>query len=151
MNFVINVGGDVCLLSDCDILLGNNMYKNITDLKVGDNVMGYFSNKSCKIVDIIKNTHQVSSLQNTNIPYLIRKSALDENVPSKDIHISGHHRLIIRTIENEFIGIQAFKLDIATPDFDKTNDTVTYYHLRLDNPNEGVIVNNLPVESYQED
>jgi hypothetical protein len=129
----------VCFLSDCDILLSSNTYKNITEITVDDSVLGYFSKQPQKIKEIIKRVHTLPTLQATNLPCLIRKNKFGENIPNKDIHLSGHHRIIF-----VHIGIQAYKLvdyaeDISSP--------VTYHHIVLQNTSECLICNNLPVES----
>jgi hypothetical protein len=61
LNFTMNItgGGDqVCLLSDCDVLMGDGKYKNISEITVEDDtVMGFFSGKPCRIIKVVKNTH----------------------------------------------------------------------------------------------
>ena len=154
LNFTMNIEGEeqVCLLPDCDVLMGNGTYKNISEITVGDEtVMGFFSRKPCRIVKLVKNTHDINTLEPTNVPYLIRKSAVSEGVPNKDIHVSGHHRMILKKENcNEFVGVQLFKLNtVTTPDI-TTQSTVNYFHIKLEDPMEGLIVNNLPLESLQE-
>ena len=142
----------ICFLADCDILLSNLSTKNITLLTVTDEVLGYFSQVPQKIKTIIKNTHDVHSLPNDNTPHHIRKNAFGENIPDKDIHLSGHHRIIfssensVGTFDKNFLGIQAFKLNNCEKVLNNPTE-VTYYHVILENENEGLIVNNLPVES----
>lgn len=125
----------VCLLSDCDILTENG-YKNITSLTESDKVMGFFS-------------HDINTIIETNRPYTIGKSAMSENVPDKDIHLSGHHRIVLKNKDSEgYTGVQTFKLNFSKSKLD--TETVVYYNIKLEDPVEAVIVNGLVVESYQE-
>lgn len=135
----------ICLLSDCDILLSDMTYKNITKLSLHDQVLGYFSQQPQKIKQILRHTHALESLQETNKPYLIKKDVFGQNVPDKDIHISGHHRIILEKEKNNFIGIQTFKLNQGKKAMIE-DVFVSYYHILLENQGEGIIVNNLPVE-----
>ena len=139
----------VCLLSDCDVMMCDGSYKNIKDITQSDEVMGCFSKKSCKIVEVIKNTHKLSDLEKTNVPYLIRKLAVGVDTPGKDIHISGHHRVIMSQLDGKYLGVQTFKLDFPEV-VDIKDEQVDYYHIKLEDKQEGLVVNNLFVESFQE-
>ena len=55
--------------------------------------------------------------------------------------------IILKSGENEYTGVQAFKLNF--PKANISGQTV-YYHIKLENKTEGIIVNNIPVESCQE-
>ena len=148
LNFILNIESEpVCFLSNCDILLASGAYKNITELTLSDVVWGYFSGTPQKITRIIKDRHAVDSLVKTNLPYLIKKSAFTENIPDKDIHVSGHHRVILQR-EGGFVGVQTFKLNIPLAPVEE--NFVDYYHVKLENPSESLVVNNLPMESHQD-
>ena len=67
------------------------------------------------------------------------------NSPDKDIHLSGHHRIIVQTENNHFAGVQTFKLGNCKKETNNS-DEVDYYHIILENRGVGLIVNNLPVE-----
>jgi len=134
-----------CFLSDCEVLLSNLSTKNITELHITDEVLGYFTNKPEKIKQITKHTHFIDFIKDTNKPYLILKDSFAESVPNKDIHLSGHHRVILKSEENHFVGIQTFKLPNCKKERNNP-DEVTYYHIILENRGAGLIVNNLPVE-----
>ena len=140
----------ICLLPNCDVLLSNFSLKNITEITLTDEVIGYLTKRPEKIKKIMKRTHFVNFLQDTNKPYLVEKSAFGPNVPDKDIHLSGHHRIITQTEDNHFLGIQAFKLDNCKK-VANNPDEVTYYHILLENQGAGLIVNNLPVEDCIDD
>jgi hypothetical protein len=138
----------ICFLSDCDIVLEDYSTKNISVLEKSDKVLGYFSKQPQSISQILKTKHQIKSLQPTNVPYLIKKSSFSENVPEKDIHLSGHHRIILKTGENNFTGIQTFKLqECVKVNYNNLEEKVEYYHIILENKEESLIANNLPVES----
>lgn len=139
----------ICLLSDCDILLSDHTYKNITLLTTDDEIFGYFSGQPIKIQKIIKHVHFIDFLQETNKPYLIKKDAFGENVPNRDIHLSGHHRIILKENKEKYVGVQTFKLANCYK-AKMTEDEVVYYHILLEDKNEGLIVNNLPVESCRD-
>jgi len=137
----------VCLLSNCDVLLGSLAYKNITKLCVGDEIWGYFSKQPEKIKTILKHTHNISTLCMTNKPYLVSKNAFGSNCPEKDIHLSGHHRILLQNPDKHFVGVQAYKLEnckVANTEVDK----VEYYHIELVNKGVGLVVNGLAVEDY---
>jgi hypothetical protein len=144
----------ICLLPDCDVLLSNLTYKNITQITLDDSILGAISQQPQKILKIYKHSHTLTSLPETNQPFLIKKNNFTDNVPDKDIHISGHHRIIIKNKDDTFTGIQAYKLITKNKNEKKENDdeeetTVDYYHLVLENKSEGFIVNGLRVESCQ--
>jgi hypothetical protein len=61
--------------------------------------------------------------------------------------LSGHHRLIFEQENGEYVGVQAFKLNFEKAQVD--GETVDYYHIELEDKREGLIVNNIPVESCQ--
>ena len=142
----------VCLLENCDVLVEGDakehVYKNITKITKEDRVIGFFTRKPVKILEVIKRVHKIKNIEPTNLPYIIKKSSFGENTPDKNIHLSGHHRLIIRNGDGTFTGVQAFKLGLSKLEVD--TETVTYFHIRLEITQEGLIVNNLPVESCQD-
>jgi hypothetical protein len=150
ITYTINPSPAICLLPDCDVLLSNFSLKNITEITLSDEVMGYLTKRPEKIKKIIKNTHAVGFLEDTNKPYLIERSAFGPNIPDKDIHLSGHHRIITQTDDNHFVGVQTFKLDNCKKVVNNP-DEVTYYHILLENSGVGLIVNNLPVEDCIEE
>ena len=140
----------ICLLPNCDVLLSNFSLKNITEITLADEVIGYLTKRPEKIKKVIKRTHFTNFLEDTNKPYLVEKSAFGPNVPDKDIHLSGHHRIITQTEDNHFVGVQAFKLENCKK-VTNNPDEVTYYHILLENQGAGLIVNNLPVEDCIDD
>jgi hypothetical protein len=146
--FTLTVSGEpICLLADCDVLVNDGIYKNIKTITTEDSVVGYFSRQPQRIRRVIKNTHLVGDVEDNNKPYVIRKSQLGANIPSKDTTLSGHHRVILKEEDGGYIGIQAFKLNFERAKVE--DETLDYYHIELEDIREGLIVNNLPVESCQ--
>jgi hypothetical protein len=141
----------LCLLDDCEVLISDNTYKNITNLSVNDKVMGFFSKTPQTIKELVKHTYKIGALQDSNHPYLIKKNTFGYNVPNKDIHISGHHRILIKQSDTQFIGIQTCKLPNCVLEKRLNKEEVVYYHIVLENEGECLIVNNLPVESCVKD
>jgi len=88
-------------------------------------------------------------LINTNRPYLLPKNSFGVNIPNKNIHLSGHHRIIFMQDENNYLGVQAFKLEKCQKETQLPTEII-YYHVKLQNRGEGLIVNNLPVEDCVE-
>jgi hypothetical protein len=163
--FTIAVGSDnlivyqnllsICLLPDCEVVLSDYTYKNITHLTPDDKILGYFSKQPQKIRKIVRHVHFIDFLEETNKPYLIKKNSFGEDIPDKDIHLSGHHRIILKEdvkemTEEKYVGVQAFKLKNCVK-AKKVEDEVVYYHIMLEDKSEGLIVNNLPVESCIDD
>jgi len=142
---VNNPSQAICLLSDCDVLLSDFTLKNITEITLSDEVIGYLSKHPEKIKKVVKRTHFIDSLEETNKPYLIPMNTFGSNSPDKDIHLSGHHRIIVQTENNHFAGVQTFKLGNCKKETNNS-DEVDYYHIILENRGVGLIVNNLPVE-----
>jgi hypothetical protein len=146
--FVINFDvepNEVCFLSNCDVVLSDLSLKNITHLTVDDEVLGFISKTPQKIKKILNHLHKTDSLQETNKPYLIPKSSFGENIPDKNIHVSGHHRIILSGGKDTYLGVQAFKLDKCKKETQPPTEVV-YYHIILENKGEGLLINNLPVE-----
>lgn len=141
----------ICFLENCFVLMANDTYKNITLLTKQDKIKGYFSKQQESIKEIVKFQHCIKDLPIENRPYLISKDSFGKNMPNKDINVSGYHRVIVKKENNHFIGIQTFKLANCAKDSNfQDDDSVFYYHIILENKNEAVIVNNLPLESCQD-
>ena len=151
-NIALGFGGigtnTSCLLPNCDVLIDGYTYKNVSEITESDSVIGCFSQKPERIVKVIKQSHLVTTLEETNKPYVIRKSVFGDCIPDKDVHLSGHHRIIMDQGEGFFVGVQTFKLQKdCCVERDVTTDEVEYYHIILENKHEGITVNGLAVES----
>jgi hypothetical protein len=139
----------VCLLDSCEILMADSTYKNISQISNNDKIMGCFSMSPCIISSIVKNTHQIKTIEASNHPFLIRKNSFG-SVPTNDIHLSGHHRIIVKKRDGTFLGVQTFKFENTVEKvIIDDQEFVTYYNISLVDRNEGIIVNGLAVESYQ--
>lgn len=135
------------------MLHNNPKYLPITSLIKGDYIISP-SGKHVKITDIKEKSHHLNEIIKNNRPIKISKSSLTKNVPTKDLFISGYHRIIVKENDKSYIGIQAHKL---VPEFATekdltpylTNDKITYYHIELEDQNEWLFANGVPVESWQ--
>ena len=141
-----------CLLPFTKVKLFDNEYISVQNLSQGDIVKSPFSDKPQMIKQILKNSVSFDPTSK-NMPICIPKSFLSQNVPSEDVYISGHHRIIIQTGENNYTGIQAFKLTdrfLTQEELqNKFGDELVYYHIELEDPTEHLIVSDMFVESYQ--
>ena len=141
-----------CLLAKTNIKLINDQNIFIEELTRDDLLKSPFSDKPQAIKRIIKTlvTYDSSS---KNMPICIPKSFLSENVPSENVYISGYHRIIIKTGENDYTGIQAFKLNdnfVTEEELRKRfGDELIYYHIELEDSKQHLIVSDMFVESYQ--
>ena len=96
-------------------------------------------------------THDIKYLTDTNHPYLIKKNSFGIGVPEKDIHLSGHHRIVLRKDDGTFLGVQTFKLEQCIKDDTlAVKGQIIYYHIVLEDRTESIVVNNVPVESCVE-
>ena len=56
----------ICFLSECDVFIDGYTYKNISEITESDSVIGCFSQKPERIVKVIKQSHLVTTLEETN-------------------------------------------------------------------------------------
>ena len=57
--------------------------------------------------------------------------------------------MIMSQLDGKYLGVQTFKLDFPEV-VDIKDEQVDYYHIKLEDKQEGLVVNNLFVESFQE-
>ena len=149
-----------CFLKDTPILMENFTYKPIQDIKEGDYTISCFSQKRVKVKEVIKNKVHFSSLHINNRPVKIPKNFFCPDIPSRDIYLSGFHRIVFYSkSKNIKVYKQAFKIDGLQENFIETEeetlkitgeDQLFYYHIRLEDPSDCLVVANLAAESYQE-
>ena len=151
-NLTITTTGSVCLLKGAKISTPTN-FSFIENLKENDEIISVFSKSNIKIKRIIKNYHLIDDIEKENIPILIKKNFFFKNFPDEDLVISGHHRIIFNVKKNEYTGVQAFKLPNISYLEDLSqfmvDDKLVYYHIELEDENEGFFANNIAVESYK--
>ena len=146
-----------CVLDTTEILTFDKTinlvrYKQAGKINVGDYVISPISKIPVQVVKIVKKKIKYKTLDQTNRPIKIKKGFFSDNVPSKDVFISGHHRIINTLEDGSMIGIQAFKLcdNILSEEETKKEirkKKIIYYNFELENRNEGMIASNLPIES----
>ena len=151
-----------CFLCTTQILIEDGTYKLVKDLTTNDKVISPFTNVPQKVKKILKRAVYTNHTPSTNMPLIIKKNSISENMPLHDVFLSGHHRVFIETENNpEFkkvMGVQAFKL------FGKENfltreealqitkeDELIYYNIELEDPTQALIASGLGVESFQKD
>ena len=94
------------------------------------------------------NKHQIDI---RNLPFQIKKNAFANDVPDKDIRISGFHRVILGGQEkSKYTGVQVFKLcPSSVVAFEELPEEMVYYNIELEDV-DAVFCNNLAVESFNE-
>lgn len=119
-----------CLFEGTRILTYNG-YRPIENLKKGDKVMvlqnGYFIPKPIKWIG--KHVHNIDSNNKlSSSPVRIKKSAIAENVPNRDLLITPGHSIFI----NDLL-IESLKLANGKTIYqDYSFNIVKYYHIKLD-------------------
>jgi hypothetical protein len=126
-------------------------YKDVSVLKEGDRVLSSFSKQAKTIKRIIKtcvNKHQIDI---RNLPFQIKKNSFANDVPDKDIRISGFHRVILGGQDkSKYTGVQVFKLcPSSAVAFEELPEEMVYYNIELEDV-DAVFCNNLAVESFNE-
>ena len=149
-----------CFLKHTPILCENFLYKNIQDIKEGEYIISCFSRKLAKVKEIIRNKVSFDTLPVDNRPIKIPRDFFCSDIPNQDLYISGFHRIIFYSkSKNIKVYKQAFKINGLCENFQNENqvlavtgeDELVYYHIRLEDPTDGLITCNLSVESYQDD
>ena len=172
LKLVLNNVSPPCLLKGTQILVAIDeslkIYKNVEDIQEGDVTVSPFSGKGVKVKRLIKQEINWEALDVYNRPLRISKDAIDVNLPSSDLYISGHHRVIIKNHSHtkldstfvhstpKFVGVQAFKISEFQDKFITLDealvvtgeDKLHYYNIELEDPLEGIIASGLALESY---
>ena len=134
---------NICFLENTGILTENG-YLNIESLKIGDLVKTK-SGKSLPVKWIGIQTVDVKMIANplNAFPVLIKKDAIDNNVPSRDLNVSPNHAI---EIDGLLINAGALVNGVNILQLNPT-ESFKYYHIELDS-HELVIAENTPTESY---
>jgi hypothetical protein len=137
-------GNIPCLTDDTFVLLLSG-YVNISELKVGDQVLTD-DNRIVKITRIIKTTVKGN---NNTYPYIIPKNSIGPNYPPQKLSLSSNH--LIKYKNKWIMPFYNFKMD-------KSKKLINYYHIQLENyitdnlvVNNGTVVESLtsPIESHK--
>ena len=84
--------------------------------------------------------------RNAATPVIVRKSALDDNVPSRDLHVTKGHSLYF---DGALIPVE-FLINHRTILWDDRAQEVTVYHIELET-HDVLLANGAPAESYRDD
>ncbi len=144
-----------CLLSTSWILTPT-AYKPIDEIKSGDTVISAFSRQPKTVLHCGYMVVDIEALPETNMPKVIPRGHFRHDIPSRDVYISGHHRVICPISDNnDHFGIQTFKLG----DFKNLNtgevlvltgkNEARYYHLEVEGGKDAVFCDGLPVETLE--
>ena len=79
-------------------------------------------------------------------PVIVRKGALADNVPNRDLHVTKAHSLYI---DDVLIPVE-FLVNHRTIQWDDRAQEVTIYHVELDS-HDVLLANGAPAESYRDD
>ena len=84
--------------------------------------------------------------RNAATPVIVRKGALDDNVPNRDLHITKGHSLFV---DDVLIPVE-FLINHRSILWNDRAQEVTVYHLELD-AHDVLLANGTPAESYRDD
>jgi hypothetical protein len=146
----------VCLLETCNLMLTDGSYKNVKSIKTGDILRSALNGKDLRVLHCGYNVvHDLSRVPASNHPMCIPEGFFAKGSPSRDVFISGHHRLFF-TLNETTVGIQVFKLlpETNTLTMDKALEVVgssvlKYYHLEVEGGKNAVFCDGLPVETLE--
>ena len=144
----------VCFLETCNLMLTDGSYKNVKSIKTGDILRSSLNGQDLRVLHcghtVISDLSRVPA---SNHPMCIPEGFFAEGSPSRDVFISGHHRLFF-TLNDTTVGIQVFKLlpEANTLTMDKAleavgSDVLKYYHVEVEGGKNAVFCDGLPVET----
>jgi len=146
----------VCLLETCNLMLTDGSYKNVKSIKAGDILRSALNGTDLRVLHCGYNVvHDLSRVPASNHPMCIPEGFFAKGSPSRDVFISGHHRIFF-TLNETTVGIQVFKLlpETNTLTMDKALEVVgssvlKYYHLEVEGGKNAVFCDGLPVETLE--
>ena len=150
-----NTQDSKCFLKDTPILLSENTFVEIQNLKVGDYIQGVITTKPKRIKYIYASIHKFNNIHPFNVPYKIPKGFFNKTIPIQDIYVSGFHGIIFTNGSNDIIfldvnQIQEFNRvsisDLKSLGYVNDTNEVVYYNIELEEL-DGMIAGGLPVES----
>ena len=146
----------ICLLETCNLMLTDGSYKNVKSIKTGDILRSALNGTDLHVLHCGYNVvRDLSRVPVSNHPMRIPEGFFAEGSPSRDVFISGHHRLFF-TLNETTVGIQVFKLlpETNTLTMDKAlevvgSDVLKYYHVEVEGGKNAVFCDGLPVETLE--
>lgn len=144
----------VCMARDSMILMADGSEKPIQDIRRGDLIAGHDGS----VHEVARNMHSRLNKQYSIDLVKVDKDALGENLPNKDLLISGWHPILwegarrpARCFE-KFPGVQWWYHSIQVEDIlpadneNATTKTYSFYNLQFDH--DGIfIANGIPVQA----
>ena len=137
-------------------------YKAISEIKKGDKVKGPISSKAITVTRCGSSDVNLDLLAKYNFPRHISKDFFAPNKPSEDVYLSGGHRLLcllpssgekgdyIRLPCGSISELDEHEIKSSEKILEITKEnSVKYYHIELEDTNEGVIAGGLAVESLE--
>ena len=122
----------------------------ISELKQKDKILNALSSTNQFLTVKHVHVHKVdlSQIEPENVLYKIPASHFGENVPNKDLIISGHHRIVFQNKKesNHFHGEQAFKL-LGKEFIEQDQGKIFYFNVEVEEGKSVMIVNGLGVET----
>jgi Hint domain len=144
-NTFIEASGAVCFCVDTQILTPRGEIA-VQDLAVGDTVLT-LSGKVRRIVWIgVGQVLATRGRRNAATPVIIRKGALGDSVPHRDLRITKGHALFI---DDALIPVE-FLVNHRSILWDDRAQEVTIYHIELET-HDVLLANGAPAESYRDD
>ena len=149
-----------CFLSCTRLLtISNNShqpiekYVPISAIHKGDLVKGVYSGLPIKVVHCGYSPINIDMLAKYNFPRRIPKNFFAENQPEEDIYVSGGHRIIVDKFKipaAQFQNLDKYEIKTTAEIKEITGqDECRYYHIELENNNEGVFAEGLRVETLE--
>jgi len=143
-----------CFLETCNLMLTDGSYKNVKSIKTGDILRSALNGKDLRVLHCGHTViSDLSPVPTSNHPMCIPEGFFLKGSPSRDIFISGHHRVFFALNETT-VGIQVFKLlpETNTLTMDKAlevvgSDVLKYYHVEVEGGKNAVFCDGLPVET----
>jgi hypothetical protein len=136
-----------CFLESCRIMLADGTSKQIKDIRKGDILMGLFSKGPVTIKNIGYCVAHLEMTDKENLPYTIPSDFISKGVPDRDTELSGLHSIYVADDSGELKMVKVNELGV---DVSRTEGDVRYYHIELEDNNEGLYVNNMPTESLRD-
>ena len=144
-----------CFLNTCSILTDKG-YIGISNIRKGDNVISAFTQLPTTVVHCGYRSVNLDVVEKINHPMVIQANHFKHNIPSKDVVLSGNHRIICPGFSpTTHLGIQVHKLH----DFKILNTEevlvltnlpdVRYYHIEVEGGKNAVFCDGLPVETLE--
>jgi len=146
-----------CFLSSSRVLTSDGEYKRVGMLSSNDYLISAFTNKPVKVKRCGYTVVNFSSLEKTNVLYKIPASHFSNDVPINDTYLSGHHRIVVIASEDDFTGVQAYKIleekcKLSEKEvFEVISEPeIRYYHIEVDGGQNAIYLDGIAVETLAE-